>query len=831
MTNTSATSTTASPASDAGRWYSSSSGFASIGAVLVVTAGLLVGLFGFGHADHTITFLRGNAWLSNDETGAVVRVNAATGQPDFEMKFTGAAGDDLEVIQGPDGVFVLNRTTGEVTKLDDSHLTLGGAVKIDPADQPLFVLGGGKAYLAARRTGRIQPVDPQSANLDAIGPPIELGHPLANALVDDRGRLSAALPDTGDLAFVIDGRRDAPVHVTDPDHRLTVSLVDDQLVAIDHTTRTVTPVDPATGVLAVFSLDLPPDTDLAVADKMTGSQLWITARDRGELLSLDLRTGRQVHIPLPDTATPDLGAPLPNGGFVYVPDFSKGDLVKVDIDQAKVVDRVPVGATKGKFDSFVKDERVWGNDSVGQLAVVIDHDGHSQKIEKYRPGLPTNQDDGFGTPPATTPPATSPARTTPPSTSATTTPPASIVGGAEGDPNSGPATSSTTTPKGPGDPTGRPSPGGIDLSTTTTEPRSGADPGSKESSTSTSTSTTTTSTPTTPPRPSAGVPGATAPVTGLPGDASVMVRWTAAVDNGSPLTKYVVTSKSAAFTAGTPIDVPSTDTFVMVTGLTNGTTYTFGVYAVNAIGDGPTSSSAPVSPLANAPGAPGNVQAVLIADPAAPTQQTAIRVTWDQTTAHPELARDYRVDCVADAPAPVPTTTVPVSTTIPAPTAVTVPANSATYSVVLSGQHRAGYNCSVEVLDTAGVAGPGSSAPATLQPFGKPSVATALGGTTFIPSGAKAGSLSDGTLNWTAPTDDGGRGIDSYEAEIEVFDGSSSWSHYTSWIAPAPGTAASGGVASASTYRFHVRARGSVDGPTGLQFTSDWSDYYQLTVF
>src|SRR5207244_2266123 len=88
------------PRADRGHWWSSSSGFASLGAVLVITAGTFAALFGFGHADHTVQFLRGNAWLTNDESGSVVRVNGATGKPDFEMKIKGAAGNDLQVIQG-----------------------------------------------------------------------------------------------------------------------------------------------------------------------------------------------------------------------------------------------------------------------------------------------------------------------------------------------------------------------------------------------------------------------------------------------------------------------------------------------------------------------------------------------------------------------------------------------------------------------------------------------------------------------------------------------------------------------------------------------------------
>ena len=105
-----------------------------------------------------------------------------------------------------------------------------------------------------------------------------------------------------------------------------------------------------------------------------------------------------------------------------------------------------------------------------------------------------------------------------------------------------------------------------------------------------------------PPPPPMTAPSAPTGVTATRGDGSAQVSWVAANPNGSAITGYTVTGSPAG-------SCTTTGTTCAITGLTNGTSYTFTVAATNGVGTGPASTpSAPVVP-AGLPGAPADVTA------------------------------------------------------------------------------------------------------------------------------------------------------------------------------------------------------------------------------
>ena len=109
------------------------------------------------------------------------------------------------------------------------------------------------------------------------------------------------------------------------------------------------------------------------------------------------------------------------------------------------------------------------------------------------------------------------------------------------------------------------------------------------------------------------IPGPPTDVTGVPYNQSVMVSWTPPT---GAVSSYLVTADPDGATCSTT-GAPRTR---MVTGLANGTAYTFTVIATNAAGTGPASeASDPVTPIAK-PDAPTGVAGV--------SQVASVSVSW-----------------------------------------------------------------------------------------------------------------------------------------------------------------------------------------------------------
>lgn len=82
----------------------------------------------------------------------------------------------------------------------------------------------------------------------------------------------------------------------------------------------------------------------------------------------------------------------------------------------------------------------------------------------------------------------------------------------------------------------------------------------------------------TPPAPPTGV-------TAIAGSGSAAVSWVPPANNGSPVTGYTVTAYSLGFPAGITTSTLGNATSAIILGLTNGTEYTFTVFATNAVGN------------------------------------------------------------------------------------------------------------------------------------------------------------------------------------------------------------------------------------------------------
>ena len=111
----------------------------------------------------------------------------------------------------------------------------------------------------------------------------------------------------------------------------------------------------------------------------------------------------------------------------------------------------------------------------------------------------------------------------------------------------------------------------------------------------------------------AAVPGAPDDLTATAGNTQVVLKWTAGAENFGTITGYKVEKNSGSWSDVTT-DTSSTSTSYTVTGLTNGTAYTFRVSAINEIGTGAASSASSSTTPLTVPDAPTSLSVSAVAE-------------------------------------------------------------------------------------------------------------------------------------------------------------------------------------------------------------------------
>ncbi|MFZ0160756.1 MAG: fibronectin type III domain-containing protein [Kineosporiaceae bacterium] len=233
-----------------------------------------------------------------------------------------------------------------------------------------------------------------------------------------------------------------------------------------------------------------------------------------------------------------------------------------------------------------------------------------------------------------------------------------------------------------------------------------------------------------------GVAVPPAPVaSAIPANASAVVSWSMPGDGGTPVTGYVVTVYSGTGTTVLQsLNVAAPATTVTVTGLTNGTAYSFDVAAVNGLGTGPASArTAAVTPSA-LPGAP--VIGV-------PTRGNASAVArWTAPPNGGSAITGYRVRVYTG-----------TGTTVLRTVTAAATATSLTVTGLTNGT---AYTFDVAASNVVGT-GPASARSAAVTPAtvpGAPVIGVAVAGV--------AGGSITATSKWTPPASTGGSAITGY---------------------------------------------------------------------
>ena len=310
---------------------------------------------------------------------------------------------------------------------------------------------------------------------------------------------------------------------------------------------------------------------------------------------------------------------------------------------------------------------------------------------------------------------------------------------------------------------------------------------------------TATATPRTVPGAPSGLSPAVAPVGGV-GSGQVALSWIAPISNGgSAITDYLVEYSSNGGTSWSTFnDGTSTVTSATVTGLTNGTPYTFRVSAINAAGTGATSATVTATPR-SVPGAPTGL-ATTVALPANGVGSGEVALSWTAPAANGGSAiTDYLVEYSSNGGTSWTTFTDATSTV-----------TSATVTGLTNGTP---YTFRVSATNAAGTGTASTTTSAT--PRTVPGAPTGLAATVALPAnGVGSGEVR---LSWTAPPNGGSILVD-YVVQYSA-DGGTSWSTFTDATSTVTSTTVTG-LTNGTPYTFRVSAINAAGTGTASATTS-----------
>jgi hypothetical protein len=594
-----------------------------VGALVALISAVVPAVMGEGAESAKVDLLDGAAWLANESVGHVVRVNGTTGRVDARVEM-GAAAGAIEIEHTDDGVLV--RIGGDLLRIDVANLDWGASTSVDGD----VVVGDDVVYVV-HDDGTVQQLDPTT--LEPLGDVHLDGEPGHGVIASSR----LVLPLDDGTVQVIDGTGVVDtLSAGEEGDALKVAVVGDEVAILNLTAGTLMTADPITGdITDGVDVDLP-EGAIVVPDELPAGPLWLLSVREGQLLSVDTETG-EVEARTVAERRADLTGPVAIDGRVYLVDRTAGEVVEVDAETLEVVRRESLGLDDAsRVEVIVEGGKVFVNDRASAVAVVIDGDDYT-RVDKYSDdgvagstppvddvtppetppadapdppagsNAPSNPSPGSESPDPTTaapptpteqpgaPPAPdtpTPTTPTPPSTEAPVTPPTDAPA-APIDVQAVAGNQTATVSWVPGGGTTAPTRyyvtyDGLDqplalqgnvVTTTFPDLENGqayvfevwATNQYGESDHVNSDEVV----------PNDEVPGPPADVAATAGDGTAHVTWTAANGRGNAIDHYAVTTSPG----GATVDVPGGTTQADITGLANGTSYTFTVTAVNALGN------------------------------------------------------------------------------------------------------------------------------------------------------------------------------------------------------------------------------------------------------
>lgn len=355
---------------------------------MVTTAGLVTTLFvGAGSMRSDLGFLDGGAWLW-DNVAKIIGFSDPALASDLNPRIGTGDRTSIRIYQGPGGRLYLVDGDGSVTTVDTSSAKSKLAVSEGLGGETVIHPGTRTSYMVDRARGRITAfaADSSPANAKTVA---ELKNRV-QTVIDPNDRLWVLVPATGDLhtydgdgttatkAFSASVGKGGASALAVTGRSAVVATKDSDVIVVVDENGSVSPIRMDTPITsrptASTNASEPPYTAFLVPDEAQIRRVSIESRDE---VTYQLE-GRGGH---------EFGQPEPVGSKAWVPDYTAGELVNVDLlSGEQFAYKVPWPDAESDSNRFQiaigADGTIWANNPDATEAIAIDRSGTPHTITK-----------------------------------------------------------------------------------------------------------------------------------------------------------------------------------------------------------------------------------------------------------------------------------------------------------------------------------------------------------------------------------------------------------------------------------------------------------------
>ncbi|MBP2329882.1 hypothetical protein JOF56_010267 [Kibdelosporangium banguiense] len=355
--------------------------------VAMLLGGIVVASTGEGEPANDVRLLSGAAWLSSSKVGQVTLLDGSSAEVAAQVQVA-SPGTALEVAQLGTTAYAVDQSAGTLRRVDGATFEIGApGAPIPGTSAGLTAMPGRDVlYTLDERRGVLANADPRT--LARRGDLVPLASELStgSAVVDAAGTLWAIDKLTGDLTYVANGQRRVREKVAKSGASM-LAIVNGNPVVVDTTARKTIKIDRANGRTGgTIDLDLRPTDTVQVTGSTHSDKLYVVA-SRGVLNVCDL-AAETCESTIPLNADSKYGPAVEAGNQVFLPDYSTGQVLIVDVARRQITAKPTVLSPPVPFQLLTRDGVVFYNDTNSERAGVIEFDGGIRRAAKYDPADP-----------------------------------------------------------------------------------------------------------------------------------------------------------------------------------------------------------------------------------------------------------------------------------------------------------------------------------------------------------------------------------------------------------------------------------------------------------